>query len=52
MSNVLIIQVNYSISLVIGNIRAVDPPLINITRSGLIPRQEQGKHRIELGNLI
>lgn len=36
-------QVNYSISLVIGNIQAVEAPLINITRSGLIPKHEQGK---------
>lgn len=42
-------QVNYSISLVIGNIQAVEAPLINITRSGLIPRHEQGKRIAGLG---
>lgn len=36
-------NVSYSISLVITNIEAVDMPLINITRSGYIPRHEQGK---------
>lgn len=34
-------QVSYAISLVISNMDVVKPPLINITRQGLIPRQEQ-----------
>jgi len=41
-------NVNYSISLVIGNIQAVERPLINITRSGLIPRHEQGEYPTSL----
>lgn len=40
-------NVNYSISLSIGNVEAVEMPLINITRSGLMPRQEQGEFRIQ-----
>lgn len=38
-------QVNYSISLTISNIEAVKTPIINIKRIGLIPRNEEGKHK-------
>lgn len=43
--HIALTQVNYSISLVIGNLQAVEAPMINITRSGLIPKQEQGKQQ-------
>lgn len=40
----LLSQVTYSISLALSNTAAVNPPIINITRNGLIPKHEQGKH--------